>query len=109
MRGILCIGLRSLNFRHRGQSIAPRLITEKGEVIVGEPLGQGNQGIARRVTFLASCIARPGLYDAEVCADGSLIPGKPVDPVPEFAARILTERGWQSPDAPEPARRRPWE
>lgn len=106
MRAVLCIGLRSLNLHHRGDTVAPRLITETGEVIVAEPLRGGNRGIAHRVTFLASAIGRPGLYDAEVCSDGAVIPGKPVDPVPEFAARILTERGWQAPDAPEPARKR---
>lgn len=114
MRAVLCIGLRNAR---QVTALAPRLIKENGEIVMGEPLHftTGLPKPGQRVTYLASVLRAPGSYDCEVAEDGTIIPSmKPLAEVPEFAQRILTERAWIAPGSsvsietkPEPARRRP--
>ena len=109
MRGVICIGLRN---GKQVAALAPRLITEDGKVTIGEPLHftAGLPKPGQRVTYLASVLKAPGLYDCEVSEDGTIVPATtPLTEIPEFAERILTAREWRAtplptPEKPEPAR-----
>jgi hypothetical protein len=112
MRAVLCVGLRSEAARFG--TVAPRVVTEEGEVIVGAPLtasGTTPRDVtAHRATYLAG-LTGPGLFDAEVASDGVLVIGGALAPlgadeVPDFLNRILTERKWTAPGM-APARARP--
>ena len=94
VRAMLCVGLRN----GHGKTIAPRLLTERGEWVVASALPRDGRptSLAERVTYLASITGRSGCFDVEVCDDGTPILGEKHEPS-EQARAAMAARGWSAP------------
>lgn len=95
MRAMLLVGL--VNAHKRG--IAPRLLTERGEIVVAAPLPRDRRptDLAERVTYLAGLVREgPGAYDVEIANDGVPLLGSKHEPS-EAARAILASHGWSLP------------
>jgi hypothetical protein len=94
MRAMLCVGLT-----RDGRTIAPRLLTERGEVVVAEALPgryERMTTLGQRVTYLAG-FRKAGLYDCEVCDDGTLLASDKASAASPQAAALLAAKGWKTP------------
>lgn len=100
---LLCVGLRG--GRHGG-TIAPRLVTEEGEITLAEglpPWPAVPATLGQRVTYLANVLGT-GLYGCEVVEQpvGVEVPivypiAVPTDRVPAWARDLFAEKGWSAP------------
>lgn len=97
---LLCIGLQG---RRGLGSIAPRLVSEDGAIVVAQSLPRDRVPtcLAERVTYLAGVLG-PGLYDAEVVSEPAgvevpIVYPVPLETTPAWARDLFDEKQWTSP------------